>query len=65
MSALHSSAVSELSGWAAPSDSQRRLRNHFLDHLKGIRPASVKGNFVRKVCVASTMSPGVAVDVTF
>lgn len=39
--------------------------NHFLEHLKGIRPASVKGNFVRKVCVSSTMSPGIALDVTW
>jgi large subunit ribosomal protein L1 len=38
--------------------------HHFLEHLRNIRPASVKGNFVRKVCVSSTMSPGIALDVS-
>jgi len=30
----------------------------FLTHLSGMRPASVKGNFLRKVSVSTTMSPG-------
>jgi large subunit ribosomal protein L1 len=37
--------------------------SHFIDHLKAIRPASVKGTYVRKVCVSSTMSPGIVLDV--
>jgi large subunit ribosomal protein L1 len=37
--------------------------SHFLEHLKNIRPASVKGNFIRKAAVASTMSPGIVLDV--
>jgi large subunit ribosomal protein L1 len=30
----------------------------FLAHLAGMRPASVKGNFLRKVSVSTTMGPG-------
>lgn len=30
----------------------------FLAHLSGMRPASVKGNFLRKVSVSTTMGPG-------
>jgi large subunit ribosomal protein L1 len=30
----------------------------FLDHLAALRPASVKGQFVRKVSVSTTMGPG-------
>lgn len=36
---------------------------HFLDHVRGLRPASVKGAFIRKVTLSSTMSPGVVLDV--
>ncbi len=36
---------------------------HFLDHVRGLRPASVKGAFIRKVTLSSTMSPGVILDV--
>ncbi len=36
---------------------------HFLEHLRGIRPSSVKGAFLRKVTISSTMSPGVVLDV--
>ncbi len=37
--------------------------NAFLDHLRGLRPPQAKGNFIRKVCVSSTMGPGVLLDV--
>ena len=30
----------------------------FLAHLSGMRPASVKGNFLRKVSLSTTMGPG-------
>jgi large subunit ribosomal protein L1 len=36
---------------------------HFIEHLKAIRPSAVKGTYVRKVCVASSMSPGIVLDV--
>jgi large subunit ribosomal protein L1 len=38
--------------------------NHMLDHLRAVRPASVKGVYMRKVSLSSTMSPGVALDVS-
>ncbi|HPF14573.1 MAG: 50S ribosomal protein L1 [Planctomycetes bacterium] len=34
----------------------------FLDHLVAMRPAVVKGIFVRRVCVSTTMSPGAIVQ---
>ncbi len=36
---------------------------HFLDHVRGLRPASVKGAFFRKVTLSATMSPGILLDV--
>jgi large subunit ribosomal protein L1 len=36
---------------------------HFLDHVRNLRPASVKGAFIRKAVLSSTMSPGVILDV--
>jgi large subunit ribosomal protein L1 len=33
----------------------------FLAHIKKIRPASVKGTYIKKVCISATMSPGVLV----
>ena len=30
----------------------------FLKHLVSLRPAAVKGNFMRKICVSTTMGPG-------
>ena len=30
----------------------------FLDHVSGMRPAAVKGQFMRKVCVSTSMGPG-------
>jgi large subunit ribosomal protein L1 len=35
---------------------------HFLDHLRGLRPSAVKGAFVRRVSVSATMTPGIALD---
>ncbi len=37
--------------------------NHLLDHLRAVKPASVKGVYFRKVSLCSSMSPGVALDV--
>ncbi|MHC5012235.1 MAG: 50S ribosomal protein L1 [Planctomycetota bacterium] len=36
--------------------------DHFLDHIRGLRPAAVKGAFIRKVTVAASMSPGLTLD---
>lgn len=30
----------------------------FLEHIQGLRPPAVKGEFLRKICVSSTMGPG-------
>jgi large subunit ribosomal protein L1 len=34
----------------------------FMDHLVGMRPAVVKGTFVRRVCVSTTMGPGALIE---
>jgi large subunit ribosomal protein L1 len=34
-----------------------------LEHIKGARPQTAKGTFVQKVCLCSTMSPSVELDV--
>ena len=33
----------------------------FLDHIESLRPAAVKGQYLRKVSVSTTMSPGLRV----
>ena len=33
----------------------------FMDHLVGMRPAAVKGTFVRRVTISTTMGPGAQV----
>ncbi|RME74093.1 MAG: hypothetical protein D6785_16240 [Planctomycetota bacterium] len=33
----------------------------FLSHLATQRPATAKGTFIKKVCLSSTMSPGIEV----
>jgi large subunit ribosomal protein L1 len=38
--------------------------NHFIDHLRTMKPAAVKGAFVRKVTISASMSPGVLLDVS-
>jgi large subunit ribosomal protein L1 len=35
----------------------------FIEHIRGLRPASVKGTYIRKVTLSSTMSPGVILDI--
>lgn len=34
----------------------------FLGHLSGMRPSAVKGNFVRRISVSTTMSPGAFIE---
>lgn len=36
---------------------------HFLDHVRALRPSSVKGAFIRKVSLTATMTPSVTLDV--
>lgn len=35
----------------------------FIEHVRNLRPSSVKGTFIRRVTLSSTMSPGVVLDV--
>jgi large subunit ribosomal protein L1 len=35
----------------------------FLKHLMGVKPTGSKGTFIESAAIASTMSPGVAIDV--
>jgi large subunit ribosomal protein L1 len=35
----------------------------FVDHINGIQPSSVKGQYVKSVAIAATMSPGVMVAI--
>jgi large subunit ribosomal protein L1 len=41
-------------------DLQANVRT-FLEHVSNMRPPSVKGEFFRKICVSSSMGPGVLV----
>ena len=38
--------------------------NHLLDHLRSVRPPALKGTYLRKVSLSSSMSPGIALDVS-
>lgn len=46
----------------APADLKANVEA-FIEHIRGLRPASVKGVYIRKVTLSSTMSPGVILDV--
>jgi large subunit ribosomal protein L1 len=46
----------------APGDLKANVEA-FIEHIRGLRPASVKGTYIRKVTLSSTMSPGVILDV--
>jgi len=35
----------------------------FIDYIKKIRPAAVKGAYIRRMCLTATMSPGVQIEV--
>lgn len=35
----------------------------FISHVKKLRPTSAKGAYIKKVCLAATMSPSVEIDV--
>ncbi len=37
--------------------------NHFVEHIRGLRPAAVKGAYIRKVSVTATMSPSLTLDI--
>lgn len=34
----------------------------FIDHIKRMRPSSVKGAYIKKMCLSATMSPGVLLE---
>ena len=34
----------------------------FMDHLLAMRPSAVKGNFLRRVCISTTMGPGASIS---
>jgi large subunit ribosomal protein L1 len=36
----------------------------FVDHLKALKPPQAKGTFIAKVCVSTTMGPGIRVDLS-
>jgi large subunit ribosomal protein L1 len=36
----------------------------FIEHIKHMRPDSIKGSYIKNVVLSATMSPGVIVDVT-
>ena len=37
--------------------------NAFVDHIRSLKPAQAKGAFIRKVCISTSMGPGVLVAV--
>jgi large subunit ribosomal protein L1 len=36
----------------------------FIEHIKRMKPSSVKGTYMKKICLSATMSPGVQLDVS-
>ncbi len=45
---------------------EKELRENilaFVDHIKGMRPQSVKGYFIEGACVTGAMSPGLRLDI--
>ena len=46
-------------------DKQKLVENveAFVTHIKKVKPVAAKGTYIKKACVAASMSPGVAVSV--
>lgn len=46
-------------------DKQKLVENieAFVSHIKKVKPATSKGTYIKKACLAATMSPGVMVNV--
>jgi len=46
-------------------DKQKLVENveAFVSHIKKVKPAAAKGAYIKKACLAATMSPGVLVNV--
>ena len=44
------------------ADLEENLRA-FVEHLKSLKPAQAKGAFIRKVCISTSMGPGLVVQV--
>ena len=38
--------------------------NAFIEHIKRLKPASAKGQFLRKIAISGTMTPGVILDIS-
>jgi len=36
----------------------------FIDHIRRLKPATSKGQYIKKVCIAATMTPSVMLDVS-
>jgi large subunit ribosomal protein L1 len=36
--------------------------NTFVDQIRAVKPTGIKGNYIRSITVAGTMTPGVAVS---
>jgi large subunit ribosomal protein L1 len=34
----------------------------FVSHIKKIKPSAAKGTYIKKICISSTMSPGITVE---
>lgn len=45
-----------------PADDLLVNLSAFLDHLLSLRPAAVKGTYMRKICVSTTMGPGAQIQ---
>ncbi len=46
-------------------DEQKLIENisMFVNHIKKLRPTSMKGVYIKKVCISATMSPSIQLDV--
>ena len=46
-------------------DSQKLIENieAFISHIKRMKPTSAKGNYIKKVSLSATMSPGITVSI--
>jgi large subunit ribosomal protein L1 len=35
----------------------------FVDHIRRLKPATAKGQYVKKICISGTMTPSVQLDI--
>lgn len=57
------SVAASIGKFSFAADKLKENAAFLIDHIRGLKPPSVKGNYIRRVVLAGTMTPGIVLDV--